>query len=174
MLSLKLPILLAPMAGACPTSLSAAVANAGGMGACGAVLMNPDSILNWASEFRQLSEGMFQINLWVPEPSPVRDAIAEQRQIEFLAHWGPVVSPKKGDSVLPDFDAQCRAVIAAKPNAISSIMGVFSAPFVHEIKSNSILWFATATTVPEAQAAERAGADAIIVQGAEEIGRAHV
>jgi hypothetical protein len=29
---LKIPILLAPMAGACPVALSAAVANAGGMG----------------------------------------------------------------------------------------------------------------------------------------------
>jgi len=35
---LKLPILLAPMAGACPASLSIAVANAGGMGAMGALM----------------------------------------------------------------------------------------------------------------------------------------
>jgi len=40
-LGLRLPILLAPMAGACPPSLSIAVANAGGMGACGALLMQP-------------------------------------------------------------------------------------------------------------------------------------
>ncbi len=31
---LQIPILLAPMAGACPPSLSIAVANGGGMGAC--------------------------------------------------------------------------------------------------------------------------------------------
>ncbi len=34
-LGIRLPILLAPMAGACPPSLSIAVANAGGLGACG-------------------------------------------------------------------------------------------------------------------------------------------
>jgi nitronate monooxygenase len=33
-LGIRLPILLAPMAGACPPSLSIAVANAGGLGAC--------------------------------------------------------------------------------------------------------------------------------------------
>jgi hypothetical protein len=33
--NLRIPILLAPMAGACPASLSIAVANAGGLGACG-------------------------------------------------------------------------------------------------------------------------------------------
>ena len=32
---LQIPILLAPMAGACPPSLSIAVANAGGLGAAG-------------------------------------------------------------------------------------------------------------------------------------------
>ncbi len=166
-LGIKLPILLAPMAGACPATLSAAVANAGGMGGCGALLMNPHSILSWASEFRGLSEGMFQINLWIPDPPPVRDAIAEQRQREFLAQWGPAVSAEMGNAVPPDFGEQCRALIAARPKAISSIMGLFPASFVEEMKSNGILWFATATTVREARAAERAGADAIIAQGME-------
>ena len=41
---LRAPILLAPMAGACPPSLSIAVARAGGLGACGALLMQPDAI----------------------------------------------------------------------------------------------------------------------------------
>jgi nitronate monooxygenase len=48
---LKLPILLAPMAGACPASLSVAVANAGGMGAMGAVLTPAEGIRAWAREF---------------------------------------------------------------------------------------------------------------------------
>ena len=39
---LRVPILLAPMAGASAPSLSIAVADAGGLGACGAVLMKPD------------------------------------------------------------------------------------------------------------------------------------
>lgn len=43
---LRLPILLAPRAGACPPSLSIAVANAGRLGSCGALLMGPDGIVN--------------------------------------------------------------------------------------------------------------------------------
>jgi len=42
---LRIPILLGPMAGACPPSLSAAIATAGGLGACGALLMQPAAIL---------------------------------------------------------------------------------------------------------------------------------
>ena len=60
---LRLPILLAPMAGACPPALSIAVAGAGGMGACGALLMQPDAIAAWASQVRTHSNGAFQLNL---------------------------------------------------------------------------------------------------------------
>jgi nitronate monooxygenase len=71
------PILLAPMAGSCPPSLSIAVANAGGLGACGALLMQPDAIKKWTAEVRANSNGGFQINLWVPDSEPKRDAAAE-------------------------------------------------------------------------------------------------
>ena len=69
---LRVPILLAPMAGACPASLSIAVAGAGGLGACGALLMQPGEIRAWADEVRASTNGGFQINLWIPDPTPVR------------------------------------------------------------------------------------------------------
>ena len=166
-LGIRLPILLAPMAGACPTSLSIAVANAGGMGACGALLMKPEEIAAWCADFRRESQGEFQINLWIPGPLPKRDAELERRQREYLAKWGPPVPETAAEGVLPDFDAQCRAVLEARPKAISSIMGLYAPGFVAEMKSLEILWFATATTVGEAKAAEAAGAEAIIVQGME-------
>ena len=164
---IRLPVLLAPMAGACPPSLSIAVANAGGLGSCGAVLMTPDVILNWSREFRQESDGEFQMNLWIPDPPPICDPERESQQRAFLAGWGPAVDPGAGDAVLPDFEAQCEALLAAKPRVISSIMGLYSADYVAEMKSRGILWFATATTVDEARAAAAAGADAIIAQGME-------
>jgi nitronate monooxygenase len=166
-LGIRFPILLAPMAGACPASLSIAVANAGGLGACGALLLKPDEIKTWSAEFRGGSRGGFQINLWIPEPPPVRDFELEKRQREFLATWGPAVPPEAGDAKLPDFEAQCQALLSVAPKAISSIMGVYAPAFVSEMKARGILWFAIATTVAEAKAAEEAGADAIIAQGME-------
>lgn len=166
-LGVRLPILLAPMAGACPPSLSIAVGNAGGMGACGALLMKPDEIAAWCAEFRAESQGEFQINLWIPGQAPKRDAELERRQREYLARWGPPVPESAADGVLPDFGAQCRALLDARPKVISSIMGVYSPEFVLEMKSRGILWFATATTVAEAKTAEAAGADTIIAQGSE-------
>jgi len=166
-LGVEIPILLAPMAGACPTSLSIAVAAAGGFGACGAALMQPEEIAAWCGDFRRQCNGLFQINLWTPDPAPVRDPEAEKKQREFLGAYGPAVSLDAGESVLPEFDAQCRAAIEAAPRAVSSIMGLYSAALVQEVKSRGILWFATATTAREARAAEAAGADAVIAQGME-------
>src|SRR5437660_11299202 len=83
-LNIRLPILLAPMAGACPPWLSIAVANAGGLGACGALMMKPDEIRAWSDEFRKGSPGEFQVNLWIPEAPPARDFELEKQQREFL------------------------------------------------------------------------------------------
>jgi nitronate monooxygenase len=69
-----------------------------------------------------------------------------------LANWGPEVSLEAGDARPPDFAAQRAALLAAKPRALSSIMGLFPPDFVKSLKARGITWFATATTViPAAQ-----------------------
>jgi nitronate monooxygenase len=162
-----MPILLAPMAGACPAGLSIAVANAGGMGAMGALLHAKDGIRDWVREFRASSRGSFQLNTWLPDPPPRRDADAEARIRAFLTQWGPEVAASAGDVTRPDVDEQCEAFLEAKPAAVSSIMGLFAPRFVERFKANGIAWFATATTLAEAKQAEAAGADAIVAQGFE-------
>lgn len=164
---LQVPILLAPMAGACPATLSIAVANAGGMGAMGALLTPPVGIRSWVEEFRSKSSGPFQLNVWIPDPRPSRSPEAEEKIGEFLKAWGPPVPISAGDAELPDFDEQCEAFLALRPTAVSSIMGVFPAKFVTSLKDRGIAWFATATTLAEAKIAMGAGADAIIAQGYE-------
>jgi len=164
---LQVPILQAPMAGACPAGLASAVANAGGMGGLGALTTPPDGIASWVREFRDQSNGGFQINLWIPDPPPVRDAEHEREVREFLRQWGPPVPAEAGDALSLDFAAQCEALLAAAPRVVSSIMGLFPEKFIAEIKARGIAWFACVTTLAEARAAEAAGADAIVAQGSE-------
>ncbi len=164
---LRVPILMAPMAGACPFGLAAAVANAGGLGGLGALLTAPDGIDAWAKGFRGQSNGTFQINLWVPDPPPPRDGDHERLVREFLGQWGPEVPQEAGDAAPIDFAAQCEAMLAAAPRIVSSIMGLFPDKTVAELKARGIAWFACATTLAEARAAEAAGADAIVAQGFE-------
>jgi len=164
---LRVPILLAPMAGACPPSLSIAVANAGGLGACGALLMKPAEIGAWAADVRAHSKGAFQLNLWIPDPKPVRDPEREARVRAFVEGWGPSVPPEAGDAAPPDFASQCDALLAAEPPIVSSVMGLYPAAFVQRLEARGIAWFANVSTVAEAKAAEDAGADAIVAQGME-------
>ena len=165
--NLEIPIILSPMAGVCPVSLSAAVANAGGMGSCGTLLMKPKEILDWVKEMRKMSNGAFQLNTWIPDPEPVRDKSHEKIVREFLSKWGPKVPELPETLPSQDFIGQCQAMLKASPPVISSIMGLYPSEFVSCMKDNNIKWFATVTTVTEAKEAEQAGADVIIAQGME-------
>ena len=111
------------------------------------------------------SKGPLQINTWIPDPPPRRDADAEGRVRAFLASWGPEVPAGAGDVALPDFDAQCNAMLDAAPRVVSSIMGLFPPAFVARLKRSGIAWWATANTLDDARRAQSAGADAIVAQG---------
>jgi len=164
---LRVPVLLAPMAGVPATKLSIAVANAGGMGACGALTMSPHEIEDWSAAVRAATTGPFQLNLWIPDPPPRRDEAREAAVRDFLAPWSPPPSAQRSPPALPDFAEQCRALLTITPAVVSSVMGLYPPMFVNELKSRGIAWFATVSTVAEARAAVAAGADAIIAQGAE-------
>ena len=84
---LRLPVIMAPMAGACPPKLAAAVAGAGGMGACGATPFGREGVERWVAEFRQLSTSSERLllNLWTPDPAPARDEAVEAPLRGFLA-----------------------------------------------------------------------------------------
>jgi nitronate monooxygenase len=164
---LRVPILLAPMAGASAPALSIAVANAGGLGACGALLMHPPEIVAWANQVRAASNGRFQINLWIPDPTPVRNGAQEKLVRDFLASWGPAVAPNAGDATPLEFAAQCEALLEVRPPIVSSVMGLYPPEFVARLKALGISWFANTSTVAESKAAEAAGANAVVVQGME-------
>ena len=166
-LGTQVPIMLAPLAGVPAPGLSVAVANAGGFGACGVLFMKADEIAAWVETVRARSNGLFQLNTWIPDPTPKRDRNHEARIREFLGKWGPEVPPEAGDAAPPSFEEQCEAMLAARPAAVSSVMGLFPSNFVAQLKQRNILWLATISTVAEAKAAEVAGADIIVAQGAE-------
>jgi nitronate monooxygenase len=107
------------------------------------------------------------MNLWIPDPPPVRDAEREAAVRAFLAHWGPEVPPTAGAAARPDFAAQCDALLDLAPPIVSSIMGLYPPEFARAMKARGIAWWATVSTVAEARAAEAAGAEVIVAQSME-------
>ena len=164
---LAVPIIMAPMAGACPPALAAAVSNAGGMGACGALMLDSGQIKDWTEEFKSRTNGSLLLNTWIPGPEPARDYGHEKQVIEFLSRFVSGMSAGFTNPSNVPFEEQCQAMLDANPNVISSIMGLFKSSFVSELKKRRIKWFATVTSVSEAIIAEEAGADALVVQGSE-------
>jgi nitronate monooxygenase len=129
--------------------------------------MGPSDIARWANQVRATGGPAFQLNLWIPGQPAARDAVHEASVRAFLSEWGPPVPPAAGDAVPLDFEAQFDAVCDAAPLIASSVMGLYSPPMVRRLKERRIAWFANVSTVAEARAAEAAGADAVVVQGAE-------
>ncbi|MDA3630096.1 nitronate monooxygenase [Saccharopolyspora oryzae] len=160
---LRVPILEAPMAGACPPALAIAVAEAGGLGANGVVLDQPERIADWMAEFRAGTNGPCQLNTWIPdEPVDAPDRVRAAEQ--FLNRFGEAGEPAGPG---PVFAEQCEAMLAARPAVISSIMGLFEPDYVERLHREGIAWFACATNIADAMAAQEAGADAVVAQGME-------
>jgi nitronate monooxygenase len=59
--------------------------------------MSPKEIQRWVDEVRAETDGPFQMNLWIPDPPPVRDHDHEARVGEFLSRWGPPVAEDAGE-----------------------------------------------------------------------------
>lgn len=85
----------------------------------------------------------------------------------FLARWAAAPEVEGPAEPLPDFAAQCHALLEIRPRIASSTMGLFPPAFVGQLKGAGIAWFATITTLGEAIAAQEAGAAAVIAQGVE-------
>jgi nitronate monooxygenase len=133
------------------------------MGAAGVVLDHPDRIAEWTRRFHARSAGALQLNIWIPD-LPVEDPARVEAAAAFLGRFG---TPAPAGSPGPDFGEQCEAMLAARPTVVSSIMGLFEPGYVRRLHDQGIAWFACATTLDEALAAQDAGADAIVAQGME-------
>jgi len=169
LLSIELPLIQAPMAGAATPAMISAVCNAGALGSLPAAYMPPDTMRGQASEVRARTVRPFNVNLFVtPRPTPDPAQIA--RALEWLQPMrealgiSAAIVPEK---FCEDFDEQFEALLEIRPAVASFTFGVLDAAHVAALKERDIVIIGTATTVAEAKTWEAAGADAIAAQGSE-------
>jgi nitronate monooxygenase len=163
LLGIDYPVVQAPFGGLPSQRLTAMVSNLGGLGSLGAVTLTPSAIRDAIAEIRSLTAKPFAINLWVStsdfELSHVSaDRIDEQIR-EFRRYYAElgIDTPSTIESRSPDFEAQARAAIDARPAVLSFVYGIPPADVLDECRAQAIKTIGTATTLEEAAALEKAG-----------------
>jgi nitronate monooxygenase len=155
LLGVRLPIVLAPMAGGPSTPrLAAAVSEAGGLGSLAGATSGPDALREEIREVRRLTSRPFAVNLFAPVPEP-----SNARVDEWAALLG--IEPPPMPDASPRFDDQLTVVVEERAPVFSFAFGI---PPLDGIDAVTI---GTATTVAEAIALEQAGADVVVAQGFE-------
>ena len=162
-------IVLAPLAGGPSTpELEAAVANAGGLSFLGAGYLTPDAVGEHLDRTRALTDAPFGVNIFALQERPV-DAVAvaayaEELRPEALRRGTQLGEPRFDDDW---FDAKLALVLDAGAAVVSFTFGCPSDAALDRVRARGAEVWLTVTSVGEAQQAVAAGADALVVQGAE-------
>jgi nitronate monooxygenase len=172
LLGIQLPIIQAPMAGVSSPEMAAAVSNSGGLGSLGVGAMNAAKAREAIRQFRALSNGSLNINLFVHRPSRA-DKHKETAWLQRLRpEFERVSSQPPNDlheiytSFLAD-DDMLAMLVEEKPKVVSFHFGLPRPDQLEALHKAGIVLLASATNVQEAQAIEAAGIDAVVAQGYE-------
>ncbi|RII08740.1 Nitronate monooxygenase [Streptomyces sp. YIM 130001] len=164
------PIVQAPMAGgaSCP-ALAAAVSEAGGLGFLAAGYKTVDGMYEELKQLRGLTAQPFGVNLFMPQPAcadPAAVAVyADQLAGESAWYETPLGDPDTG---LDDgYEAKLAILLEHPVPVVSFTFGCPTRNVLDSFARVGTVTIVTVTTPDEARAAERAGADAVCVQGVE-------
>jgi nitronate monooxygenase len=160
-------IVLAPLAGGPSTpELAAAVANAGGLGFVAAGYLSADEFAARLARARQLTDGPLGANVFV-----LRDVRIDQ---EALVSYARELEPEAaaagvelGEPRFDDDELAAKLEAATDLDVLSTTFGCPPKEAVVRLQGAGTSVWATVTTTEEARAAQEAGVDALVVQGAE-------
>jgi nitronate monooxygenase len=162
-------IVLAPLAGGPSTpELAAAVAGVGGLPILGAGYLTADALAAQIEELRARTGAPFGINLFVLRDGPIDEsalaAYAEELRPDAERRGVQLGEPRFDDDA---FDAKLAVALAGGAAVISFTFGCPSNDDLARVRAAGAESWLTVTTVAEARAAHAAGADTLVVQGAE-------
>jgi nitronate monooxygenase len=166
---LAVPVVQAPMAGGPSTAgLAAAVCGAGGLGFLAAALKTPDAVRRDIAELRAQTAAPFGVNVFAPSGTPAAPEVVAAyaaRLAPEAARAGVELGEPRHDD---DAYAEKIALLIDDPVPIVSFTFGCPAPDVAAALrgAGTQIWI-TVTDPAEAVVAASAGADALVVQGAE-------
>ncbi|KXG81939.1 nitronate monooxygenase [Pseudomonas mosselii] len=171
LLSIELPILQAPMAGASGSAMAIAVGNAGGLGALPCAMLTAEQVRGEIEAFRAACRGPLNLNFFChqpPPPDPERDARWKQALKPYYEEVGADFEAPTPVSNRAPFDEQsCQLVEELRPEVVSFHFGLPAPELLRRVKAAGAKVLSSATTVEEARWLEQHGCDAIIAMGYE-------
>jgi len=161
---LDVPIVQAPLAGGASTpALAAAVSEAGGLGFLAAGYKTADTVRGDLGTLRELTGRPFGLNVFAP-PAGTIDFEAVQTYAGTLCDEGQLGEPRHDDD---DWDAKLALLDGERVPVVSFTFGCPDAAVVERVHAAGSEVWVTVTGPAEARLARDAGADALVVQGAE-------
>lgn len=166
---IRLPIVLAPMAGGPSTpELAASVSEAGGLGFLAGGNLTAIALAQRLAAVRAATGRPFGVNLFVPQAvaaSPVAVARYAAALADEAAAAGVALGVPAPDD--DDFAAKAALLLESPPAVVSFTFGLPDAALVGRLRDAGAEVWITVTTPAEATDAAAVGADALVVQGGE-------
>jgi nitronate monooxygenase len=165
---LQAPIVLAPLAGGPSTpQLAAAVCEAGGLGFLASGYLTADESASLIRQTRALTDSPFGVNVFAPgsasDPSVYADYVAALHADAALLGSEPG-EPRYSDD---DWEEKLALLLEDPVRVVSFTFGCPSPETLRSFKQAGSETWVTITSPREAQLAATAGADVLVVQGAE-------
>ncbi len=171
LISIDLPIIQAPMAGASGLDMALAVSAAGGLGSLACATLDADALRGLLNAAQDSMTRPLNVNFFAhaaPPEEPERDAAWLGKLTGFYRELGLDAPNGLSAGPIRPFDAErCAVVEEYPPRVVSFHFGLPEAALVSRLKRAGCRIISTATTVTEARWLAANGCDAIIAQGYE-------
>jgi nitronate monooxygenase len=159
------PIVVAPMAGGPTTpALVAAACEAGAFAFLAAGYRSAEDVAREIGEVRAATAHPFGVNLFVPTPDDADAAAVAAYAAGLRAEGLEPGEPRWSDD---GWDAKVELVLRERPAAVSFTFGGPPRDVVSALRERGSRVWCTVTTPAEARTAADAGADGLVLQGAE-------
>ncbi len=145
-LSLTKPVIQAPMAGGLVTPvLAAAVSNEGALGSLASGYLSPDMLEKQIIEMQQLTDRVFQVNVFVPESrkEPDEDIVQTWKNKIPFSEQAPSFSSEKEE--WDDFHKKVNIILKHNVKACSFTFGIPPDESIQALKKNGCCLIGTAT-----------------------------
>ncbi|TDY50581.1 nitronate monooxygenase [Alicyclobacillus sacchari] len=166
---ISLPIVQAGMAGVTTPEMVAAAANSGALGTIGGGYLSPNALQTQIRQVKSRTDRPFAVNLFIPQDNAphVPDLTPLREILNPIRHRLGLDPLPEAVPEPPSFEEQMEVVFDEAVPVFSFTFGIPTPAVMDACSKQGIATIGTATTVEEAIEIERAGASAVVVQGAE-------